>query len=447
MGVLETPDRLRRESAPSAAAQPQAADVRTVPISALDSPWLRAQSRVAIGRLNLPPLADLRAAFVELAAQGERTRLGYTLSASARNWLFDPRRLTELADEVVVEQELPSFAGPDRDEVGYRELEHLLRTIEVDNTTTAHFVRAGDHLVFTQNHALGDAHLSFQLTSALVTLARGEAMPAWVSAPQAAHPLWQAVTHGIRPGRNPLGGLLRDRISRINHQTSGRRLSPDWSPHPQTAFRSLSRESWQEVKAWRREHAPQASLASLQLVILRQALASAGIAITPETVVLYDCRRYLPGREQVRGNFVIARSQQLGDSPEDVSATLANTLEQAQPLATLVAATAKNALRRPRTRHTPPGQVDAECLPAFVFPPRSAELETLPWQQPDLRWLAVSSGPPRANAVTATMMLLGGRLSTSICYHPDVIDATSVHAAISLMESHPVALLERAVGM
>lgn len=446
MGVLETPDRLRRRSAPSAAAQPND-NVQAVPISALDSPWLRAQSRVAIGRLDLPPIADLRAAFVELAAQGERTRLGFTISASARHWLFDPHRLAELAEQMVVEHEPPSFTGPDPDEVGYRELEHLLRTTEVDNTTAAHFTRAGDHLIFAQNHALGDAHLTFQLPSALVALARGESMPAWVTATQAAHPLWRAVTHAVRPGRNPLAGLLRERISRINRHTSGRILSSEWTPQPQTAFRCLSRESWQEVKNWRREHAPQASLASLQLVILRQALASAGIAITPETVVLYDCRRYLPGREQVRGNFVVARSQQLGDSPESISATLVNTLEQAQPLATLVAATAKNALRQPRTRHDPPAQVDAECLPTFVFPPRSPEVEAMPWQRPDLRWLAVSSGPPRANAVTATMMLLGGRLSTSICYHPDVIEPTAVHAAISLMESHPIALLERAVGM
>lgn len=446
MGVLETPNRLRRDRAPSAGAQPQTVDVRATPISALDSPWLRAQSRIVIGRLDLPSLTDLRAAFVELAAQGERTRLGFTLSASARNWLFDAHRLVELAEEVVVERELPPFAGPDADEVGYREIEHLLRAIDVDNTTVAHVVRAGDHLVFTNNHALGDAHLSFQLPSALVALARGEAMPSWVSAPLAAHPLWQALVNGVRPGRHALGGLLRDRISRINHRGSAPAPSPEWTSQPDVAFRCLSRESWQEVKAWRREHAPQASLASLQLVILRQALSSAGIAITPETVVLYDCRRYLPGREQVRGNFVIARSQLLGDSPETVSATLAHTLEQAQPLATLVAATAKNALRQPRTRHLPPAHVDAECLPTFVFPPRSPEVEAMPWQHPDLRWLGVSSGPPRANAVTATMMLLGGRLSTSICYHPAVIDPTAVHAAIALMESHPIALLERAVG-
>jgi len=445
VGVSETPDRLSRTGSPSAAAHPSASSVRAVPIGALDSPWLRAQSRIALGRLDLPSLSDLRAAFVELAALGERTRAGFTLGPSARHWLFDPHRLGELAEQVVVERDPGPVAG--QDEVLFGGLSELLESIEVDNTTAAHFTRAGDTLVFVQNHGLGDAQLAFQLPSALVAIARGQQPPAWTGAPLIAHPLWRAVTHSVRPGRNPLAGLWRDRASAPRgERVTGRTLSADWTPTPRTAFRSLSRESWQEVKAWRTQYAPQASLASLHLVILRQALSAAGIAITPETIVLYDCRRYLPGREQVRGNFVIARSQRLGEDPESVSSTLAHSLDSAQPLAGLIAATAKNALRRPRTHHEQPQHVDAECLPAFVFPPRSAELEAMPWQPGGPRCMAVSSGPPRANAVTATMFLLGGRLSTSICYHPDVIADTAVHAAIALMDHHPIALLERSLS-
>lgn len=411
-------------------------------MSAIDSPWLPAQSRVVFGPLTLPSLSDLRAAFVELAAQGERTRAGYTLSPSARRWLFDPHRLAELAEQVVAER---ASSSTDDDE-GYREMERLLETIEVDNDTAAHFTRAGDRLVFVQNHALGDVHLTVQLPSALVRLAQGLPLPAWVDAPLAQHPLWTAVTHAAQPGRKPFAGLWRERNSGIRGGPGiARRTSVEWNPVPRTAFRCLSRGSWQEVKAWRKEHAPEASLASLHLVILRQALAAAGVAVTPETVVLYDCRRYLPGRAQVRGNFIVARSQRLGDDPHSVNAALAQTLDNAQPLATLVAATARNALRSPRTHPAPPAQIDPECLPAFVFPPRSGQVESMPWRRPDLRGMAVSSAPSRANAVTATMFLIGGRLSTSICYHPDVITDSSIHAAIALMEDHPSALLERSL--
>jgi hypothetical protein len=424
------------------------ADDRTAastPISRLDSPWLGADGAVAIGPLAVPSVNDLRSAFVELASLGARTRAGFTFDAKRQHWLFDPARLGELAEQVVVEADPAPAAASSAEPDVFAQIERLLTARTLPAHAPLSFERTDTILVQRQNHAFGDAQSMLRLPTALVRVAGSGQLPKWVSEELTAHPIWEALRNAVTPGHNPLVGLLRDRPTRglRLHQTKPGAGSEalDWTPQLQVAFTAFSRESWQEVQQWRRSQAPQASMASVYVVLLRRALRRAGVRLAADTVVLYDCRRHLPAGAHVRGNFVIGRSQKLSEDPVIAGATIAETAGTAGPLATLVAATAKQALLR-RTRRPPTTvAIEPTTVPAFVFPPRNGDLEATRWAQPGLRCIGSMNAPSGPADLTAVVMMVGGRPSVSITFHSNVLSEASMRHTLALMEHEAVMLL------
>ncbi|WP_028707654.1 hypothetical protein [Propionicicella superfundia] len=416
---------------------------RCIPISGLDRQWVGQQTTAVIGPLDLPPVSDLRAAFVELAELDGRTRAGWTIDARRRRWCFDPGRLAELAEEVVHagEPALPEgepapaeiLAAIERLSAG-RNRERLPLSI----------TRAGDLLLWDQSHALGDAQLLLGMTSALVGVATTGLLPKWVAAEPSRHPLLLAVRHafGQRSGR--FSGLIRDRLSAV--RPFGRRSEPaatatePWEPAMASVFTVFDRSSWESVQRWRRAQAPDASMASVYLVLMRLALREAGVPVSPDTLVLYDCRRHLPRGACARGNFVVGIRQRFADDPIEVGDTLSRTFVSGRPLATMAVSTAK----RRFARQGPPRSVSSSpvIVPAFAFAPRSRDVELMPWRRKDLRCYSASTTPAAPDAVTLATMLVGGRLSATWSFHRNVIPEKAMRRALQVIGDDPVALLE-----
>jgi len=414
-------------------------------ISALDRPWRGAESVVSLGPLALPSLEDLRSAFVELAAQGERTRVGFTFDAHHRRWLFDPARLAEMAEHVVVGVESPELTADSPEALVLAETERLLGASTLSGQFPVRWTRAESILVQHQNHAFGDAQSMLRLPAALVSVATTGQLPKWVQEELTHFPLWAAFRNSSGPGRNPLARLLKDRPSRglaplkAKH---GSDLDPEpWAPQLQVVVKTFSRSSWDAVQQWRRKSAPGASMASVYVVLLRLALRKAGVHITEDTVVLYDCRRNLPSGAHVRGNFVIARSQQFTDDAVAAGTKIAETAGSARPLMTLIAATAKRSLVPARPVATTIG-INPTSVPAFVFVPRNGGIEAMPWVRGDLRCLGTVNAPTGPADLTAAMFLLGGRLSVSITFHSNVLSETSMRETARLMEYEAIELLQ-----
>lgn len=414
---------------------------QSTPISILDRPWLAAQSAVTFGPLNLPSLADLRSAFVDLAAMGARTRAGFTFDSAHQRWLFDPTRLDELAEQVITAQP-GELAGSGDESAATAEAERLLDTVQLSGHRPLTLVRTEDFLVQRQNHAFGDARSLLNLSSSLVQFAASGQLPKWVHEDLSAHPARSALRNVLADNRKPLAHLVRDRPSKVirSHKDPGEGGLVPWTPQPKVAAFMFSRASWDAVQQWRRANASQASMASVYLVVLRLALRKAGIPLSADTVVLYDCRRYLPSGEHVRGNFVTVRSHQFEDDAVSAGATIAETAESAQPLGTLIMASVKRRILPPR-RHHSMVSTQPHTVPAFVFAPRNGSVEALPWQLPNLRCIASANTPSSPADLTASMMMLGGRLNVSFSFHANVLPEAAIRRTAQLMEHQALDLL------
>jgi len=430
----------RREGGDSSGAAPAGQSLR---ISPLDRPWREAETAVALGPLEMPSLGDLRSAFVELAALGASTRAGYTFDAGRRSWLFDPGRLTELSEQVVTAVESPHLPPQASEEEVIAALENLISAGTASSPSPLLLERAGSALIQRQNHAFGDAQALLRLPAAVLQVASTGQLPKWVEESLAVHPAWSALRNVLTDGRRPMGNLIRDRASKVirSHRDPGDGVLTPWTPQLKVVFRVFSRASWDQVQQWRRAHAPKASMASVYLVLLRLALREAGIPLADDTVVLYDCRRYLRAGEHVRGNFITVRSHQFSDDVVEAGATIAQTAESAQPLGTLIVAAAKRRIVPLKRTHA---TVSTRPLtvPAFVFAPRNGSVEASPWQRRDLHCVASANTPSSPADVTASMILVGGRLSISFSYHANVLDEALIRAAAHLMEHEAATLLE-----
>jgi hypothetical protein len=412
-------------------------------MNSLDRQWAGQQTTSVIGPLALPALEDLRAAFVELAALGGRTRAGWTFDARQRRWAFDPGHLRELAVQVVRAGDDPVLLEDDVDpsEV-FAAAERLTaaRDIGLLPLTVTH---SGDLLVWSQSHALGDAQLLLGLTSALVGLAATGRMPKWVGTDPSAHPLMDAARNAFSGNDGKLWRLLRERLAdrrgRDSRPTSDGATIP-WHPDMGRAFTVFSRASWDSVQHWRRVNAPDSSMTSAYLLLMRLALREAGVRLAPETLTLYDCRRQLPRGVTTRGNFVVGLSQRLPDDAAQVGELINTTYMSERPLATMMVSTAK----RRFLSASPPRSVASSpaIVPAFAFAPRTRDVELMPWRQKALRCFAASTTPASPDAITLTMMVVGGRPSATWSFHRNVVDEQAMRHCLYLMGEEPIRLLD-----
>lgn len=419
-------------------------------ISSTDRLWLEMNTSVLVGPLDVPDLEALRRAFCRLAGLGERTRLGFTIDPDRAHWRFDPDSLPTLAERAVIEREAPLVDAdtPEADvlELANRLLEQLPR---IPGPEATRVIRAGNFLLYHQNHAIGDAQPILNSLSALVQVAAGGDIPAWTQQDVTRNPIRVAFANTFGPRKRRLGPLVRQRLATVSSpaslsigsSTDSVREVALAAPDPGSYVAVLDADSWKQVKHWRREHAAEASMASLYLVMARRALRAVAVPVSEETTVLYDCRRHLPPRTQARGNLVVGFIHQLPDDPGAAGAVIDQTANSGRVLLTLASTTLKRqAISGPAEGAVNPVSPHSDV--AYVFGPRHRGIEMLPWLRRDLRSIGVSSTTSTVAGITLTVMFLAGRLSVSWSFHRNITDASKIQAATRLMETEPIWLLE-----
>lgn len=407
--------------------------------------WLDMNTAVLVGPLQVPDLESLRWAFCRLAELGDRTRLGFTIDADRTHWRFDPASLQALAETVVIEREAPEVDAQTPESEVLELANRLFDELSgIPGSEATLVIRAGNFLMYHQNHAIGDAQPILNSLSALVQVAAGGAVPAWAGQDVTRNPIRRAFANTFGPGKRRFLPLIRQRLvsrtrtaAAVRPVFNGTLLGPDLAAHVAV----LEPDSWVRVKQWRRQHAPQASMASIYLVMARRALQAAGVPMSGETTVLYDCRRHLPAGTHVRGNLVVGFNHQLPDEPSAAGAVIAETADSGRALLTLASAT----LKRQRISGPAPGPVNpvsTQSNLAYVFGPRHRGIEMLPWLRRDLCSIGVRSATSDLAGITLSVMFLAGRLSVSWSFHRNVIDVATVQAATRLLSADPIWLLE-----
>lgn len=422
-------------------------------ISSTDRLWLEMNTTVLVGPLQVPDLDALRRAFCRLAELGERTRLGFTIDADRAHWRFDPATLPALAELAVIEREAPQV-NADTPEAEVLELANLLleQLPRIPGPEATRVIRAGNFLMYHQNHAIGDAHPILNSISALIQVAAGGDVPAWALQDVTSNPIRVAFANTFGPRRRRLAPLIRQRLATLARPARVSIGSPAApvrdvdlaAPDPGSYVAVLNADSWHQVKHWRREHATEASMASIYLVMARRALRAVGVPVSGETTVLYDCRRHLPSGTQARGNLVVGFIHQLPDDAVGAGAVIDETANSGRVLLTLVSATLKRqSICGPAKGAVNPVSPHSDV--AYVFGARHRGIETLPWLRRDLCSIGVSSTTSDVAGITLTVMFLAGRLSVSWSFHQNVTDVQKLQAATRLMETDPIRLLENSV--
>jgi len=417
--------------------------VQTRAIPWTDRQWVGMETGGVAGPLLVPSLADLRSAFVEVAALSERTRLGYTFNEKRTKWSFDPSRLADLAAQVITEKDADELNPAASETEVFEAIDAVLEAGTLSGTAAVRYVRSGSFLLYQHDHSIGDAQALLNLSSVLIHVASSGQLPKWASEELHPQPVRAAFAHTFGPGRRSLTRLVAQRLVHPPARSaaaSAKQEQIEWVSDLRSVTTLFTRESWQQVKAWRRDHAPEASMASIYAVMMRRALLAAGLSLTRDTKILYDCRRHLGKGVHVRGNFVVGFSQELADDPVTAGDQIAETASSGRVLMTLATSAGKNLLRRSALRPTSVASTpDIEV--AFVFAPRSREIEVLPWQRRDLHAfgaLSTTSGPTE---ITLSMMILAGRLAATWSFHTNVVAESKIREATRMIEEEPLLLL------
>lgn len=411
--------------------------------------WLDMRAAVVAGPLQLPDIDALRDAFCRLGELAENTRLGYSLSQDRAHWEFDRSALPQLAQDAVIELDVP-VVQTDTPEAEVLELANrlLIQSQQVPGPEATLIIRAGSFLIYRQNHALGDAQPILNSLSALVQVAAGGDIPAWARQEVITNPVRVALANTFGPGKQRLLPLIRQRLAKptvLSGPAAPVTDQPLREPDLVVSFTVFSRDSWQRVKQWRQDHAADASMASIYLVLARRALRAVGVPLARDTTVLYDCRRHLPAGVQARGNLVVGFCQQLPDDPVEAGGEIAETATSGRVLLTLASAILK--------RHTITGPEDGPVNPvrsqselAYVFGPRHRGIEMLPWLRSDVRGLGALSTTSDLAGITISLAFVGGRLNASWSFHRNVVDERLIQTATRLMDADPISLLNQDSG-
>lgn len=412
------------------------------PIDWIDRQWLGMATAGVLGPVHMPSLEDLRQAFVELATYGDRTRLGFTVDAKTHRWMFDPHHLAEMAENCVTDDGSSELA-PDASEASvFDRIDQLAGFDATLDHYPSQFVRSGSLLSYRKNHAVGDAQAMLNMSSGLVHVASTGNIPKWATEKLDPRPLWSAFSHTFGAENHSFHAALKDRLSRKDKQLLAPPPGPqvEWRPRPTSVTTLFTKESWSQVKEWRKAHAPEASMASTYLVLMRRALQAVGVPLSAQSKVLYDCRRHLPRGSHVRGNFVVAFSQPIADEVNQAAEQIAHTATSGRVLITLAGSAVRSIGHKELVMPTVAPQSPVFDV-TFVFAPRSREIEVLPWARTDLRAYGALSTTSSPTELVLTMMILAGRLAATWSFQGNVLDEGLVRQANALMEEQPLSLL------
>ncbi|NYI70783.1 hypothetical protein GGQ54_001343 [Naumannella cuiyingiana] len=417
---------------------------RTVAPGVVDRIYRGVVNHAAWGDLVVPAPDDIRSAILELARRGPWVRLGLTATPSGR-WLFDPGRLREVVEAMVVPLPDPDPDRPTADDVAT-----VLRhgRAHPAGPLTYQLWHSPFRVALSCSHDLADGRTIDAMTSGILRFAADGVLPEWAQSRDPRAPLARALLHTFS-SRAAVSGLLDARRA-ARHEDPAPEL-PDPGPGvPATrtvVLRGAGREVRREILQWRRAHAPRASQAMVSLSIVRLALHRVGLAQQPRVNLVVDNRRYLPRPRRVHGNFVSGLAlpvPELAD-PSALTERVQRVVESGRPLAVMALGAARALARRGGAEQGPGGAVHpaAPIGLTHVFMGRWVSGDAWPWAG-ERREMACWTEPGDPAGVAVLVSQAGGGWWYNLSHHRSGEAAERIAEAARLAAEEPVSLLESA---
>lgn len=364
-----------------------------------DRPFVGAVTTAALGRIDAPAVADVRAAAAALIAAAPDGPAAVEIrdGLAWRRASLDPEALA--AELVRPTGPLP--ADGDLDELVAR----ACRDIEPPEPSQPWRLLVGpDHAVLAVRHVVGDASVANGLITGLLLAARGAALP-------------DVLVHPTTPGVTRRVASTMVRTLRPMPRCHPVLLPTDpeavWTPQAGVAHRVYPADGLRALKAAARRLGVRRT--SLLTALVEQALAAQGVAPQDDVrTVVVDCRRYLRAGEVVRGNFATGEALR-ADWADAVAVdeVVTRSLERARPLLHLVAGSVL-ARRSGGPVHPVVAGTAVRLRPDYsvVGPLRGAT--ALPWQGAPR--FASAIVPYRPDAVGVISVEVGNALQLTLGY-------------------------------
>jgi hypothetical protein len=360
--------------------------------------------------------------------------VGLNPQPGRRIWRYDP-------DAAVPVHQLPDALTNDPAAV----LEHIRRRPGHHAPLEVHVSQRV--IALDINHGLGDGHLGVNLITALFAHSRG-GTSSWVTDDETSLALPRALAHTFaHPGRLRMlwkcAAGLRSAHAGDPNTASGERVP--WAPSPAVLIARVDADAEAAVNEWRRAHLDKSGTAAVWLYIVRQALRAAGLPMTDRVTVAFDCRRYVPKRRTVNGNFIFGVDIPLAvdERLPTMIATLRELTDAAVPLAAVGAVSARALLPHGRRPSNPSGYLaDTPADVMYTDMGNLTVLEDLPWRGEGERLATALIDPAGPNSVTVLNARLGAARSVAVSFHDNRVDRRVIETAASYLE-HPIELLAR----
>lgn len=402
-----------------------------------------------LGPLDLPSIADLRWAFVQLASTGPHARVGL-LPHGPTAWEFAPDLIAERADELV-------RIAPDGADDGESILQAMRDAFVAD--LPVQVLVSGTHLAVRYDHELVDATVAAAFPRALIEAARAGRIADEGVVPPSSLPTALLHSFGLRPRawgrlakhvrehrRTAADAAVRE-VPAASH--SGRVPLNDEDRATRHVQSMLDGASVRQLLRW--GHAHDLGMGGTLLLLASAALEQAGVPTCDQGTLIVNLRRYLPRGSTTTANFVTGLPLATPRRSADVAAfarDLHGAIESGRPLMAAAASAVKRVLAprdTPTIGATIPRPDQVRVSASYVGTLR--DYERLPWAaEPGGRTVLSTVETAAAGDVGWTMLKMHGSLHAIATFRGDVVPAERVRAAAASMAADPIAVLTDAVG-
>lgn len=399
--------------------------------------WAGGTDRFLAGRrftclfsgLDVPTASVIAGAMAEVAAAGLHTRLALTPRRDRRIWRAD------LEPAIAVHQ-LPGSVAQ-RAPSGV--LEYVRRLPGPRRPLTVY--TSPRQLVLDIDHGLGDGRFAVDLTSALFAHCRGSSTP-WVLRGDTPLALPQSLFHVFarHPGR--IGTVWRQAATIRSRPAEEFGPTVPWSPSYAVAVARVDAAAERAVNQWCRDHGERPGSAAVWLHLVRQALGTAGITMTPRAIVAFDCRRYQPAGQTANANFMIGLDipAPIDEPIAQLAGRLQGLMTSGAPLAGMAVISAKALLGLTPDAAAP--SVRRAGAPGEVMYSDMGLLTGLqvPWRAEGARLATGLLDPAGPNGITVLNTRADDTRTLAISFHDSVFDRRIVERAASTL-AEPMRML------
>ncbi|MCU1677091.1 MAG: hypothetical protein JWM93_1849 [Frankiales bacterium] len=405
-------------------------------LTGLDRPWLGVRAITSVGPIDVPSRDALVGALRMIAGVGPQSRVGLTLDARRRWWLYDPAELDSFCEAAV--REMPP---PNPRDVGAH-LVDVSAAVPVDDLPIV-LIIAGDYLTLSVLHALGDARIMMRLLTGVVQVARTGTLPSWVDSEREPHPLRVAIRHHFAGRHDRILALTRAMRPSLGSPPLQSRTP--FTPSVSAVYARSSSDTVSDLRDWRKAHTAGASAIPVVFSAARAAFSAVGLTPARKSLVLFDGRRYLPHRGDVRGNFAVGLDLEVAEPhrPQDFASAIDAAAAVGRPLSALVAGMALAPVVRHKSARNPTVPTEPSPYLAFTHVGRPLDIARLPWKgDVDSRAYTGLLHPASPEGITLAFAETQGGIQVTASFHDSVFDRDRVRQAVQLACDDPIGCLD-----